>query len=239
MTTWAILPAGGSSQRFGDNQLTRLLGGKPLLAWSLQILLHHPAIEGVVIAAPIANQAEYQTLLAPFLNDDKPVLWVRGGDTRRESVYQGLLAVPNHVDTVLIHDAARPFISHAMISDVLATLNAFSGAIVALPVGDTLKQAGAGSSNSLQAIIETTVARETLWQAQTPQAFRRSILQHGHEAVGLNETITDDAQLLELANLGPVALVQGSAQNIKLTHPSDWLLAEAIASLASKTTEAG
>lgn len=238
MTTWAILPAGGSSQRFGENKLTRLLGGKPLLAWSLQTLLHHFAIEGVVIAAPEAHLNHYQNLFQPLMTSDKPVHWVAGGATRRASVYQGLLAVPNNVDAVLIHDAARPFVSDAMISDVLAPLGIYNGAIVGVPVGDTLKQATT-KPLTLQPTIKATVPRETLWQAQTPQAFRRLVLQHAHEAVGPNEAITDDAQLLELANLGPVALVQGSSQNLKLTHPKDWALAEAIAFLASKTTEAG
>ncbi|MDH4379299.1 MAG: 2-C-methyl-D-erythritol 4-phosphate cytidylyltransferase [Vampirovibrionales bacterium] len=228
--TWAILSAGGSSQRFGENKLTRVLGGKPLLVWSVETLLSHAAIAGMVIAAPEDLQSDYQALLQPFVKCEKPVVWVSGGSSRRASVYQGLLAVPNHVETVLIHDAARPFLSHAMILDVLEGLNTHNGAIVALPVGDTLKKASM-SHDKNQPVIGTTVPREMLWQAQTPQAFKRFVLKQAHELVGKDETITDDAQLLELAHLGPVALVQGSAQNIKLTHPNDWPLAEAIASL--------
>jgi len=192
----------------------------------------------MVIAAPEYQLSHYQALLQQFVNGSKPVMWVVGGSTRRVSVYQGLLAVPQSVETVIIHDAARPFVSHTMMMDVLEPLNTYNGAIVALPVGDTLKQAAETHDRS-QPMIETTVPRETLWQAQTPQAFRRSILLQAHESVGMDEPITDDAQLLELANLGPVALVQCSSHNLKITHSDDWVLAEAIASLACKTIEAG
>ena len=231
MTTWVIIPAGGSSQRFGNNKLTRTLGGKPLLAWSIDTFLTHPAIEGVVIVAPVHQHAEYQRLLAPDSIPDKTLLWASGGPTRRESVWNGLQTLHSSVSKVLVHDAARPFVTSSIITSILDGLQSHNAVITAIPVGDTLKQVSDPPDASTLPLITATHPRENLWQAQTPQGFSYHSLHHAHTTVEQSIVATDDAQLVELADIDGVAIAKGSSHNIKITHPDDWLLAEAIATL--------
>lgn len=229
MTIWVIIPAGGSSQRFGDNKLTRTLGGKPLLAWSINTFLTHPAIEGIVIVAPVQQHAEYQRLLSPDSIQDKTLLWASGGPTRRDSVWNGLQTLPSSVSNVLVHDAARPFVTSSIIARVLSGLQTHNAVISAIPVGDTLKQVSEPPDASTLPLITATHPRDHLWQAQTPQGFSYHSLVHAHTTVEQSIIATDDAQLVELADIDGVAIAKGSSHNIKITHPDDWLLAEAIA----------
>jgi 2-C-methyl-D-erythritol 4-phosphate cytidylyltransferase len=152
---------------------------------------------------------------------------VPGGLERQDSVRQALEQVPEETEIVLVHDAVRPFLTGQMVDDVVAAAEKHGAAIIALPMRDTVKQVGSDH------VIQRTVDRRPLWLAQTPQAFRRSWLQEAHRkahAEGIHAT--DDAFLVEW--LGhPVAVVEGSGENIKVTRPEDMVIGEAI--LASRS----
>ena len=224
---WAVVPAGGTGARFSpDSRYDKLLtplGGVPVLMRTVQALMAARLVSGVVVAVnPDKIDAYRQALAMQPL--EKPLLWTTGGATRRESVMRGLEALPDSVGVVVIHDAARPLVMPDLVDAAIAALLAgdVSGVVVALPVRDTLKRVDA-----VGCIVET-VDRQALWQAQTPQVIWRDKLVLAHRAVPLDAPVTDDVQLLELAGLGPVQVVQGNAGNLKITLPGDLALAENI-----------
>jgi 2-C-methyl-D-erythritol 4-phosphate cytidylyltransferase len=219
---WAVVPAGGCGSRYatGRDKLLVPLEGVPILARTVLALLEVPSLTGVVVVCSAANLERYRMLLA----DHAPQAMVRfavGGATRRESVYNGLLALPDSADVVVVHDAARPLVRSDLVTEVLqCVLNGKPGAIAAIPIHDTIKEASGEW-------IGSTLDRSRLWRAQTPQVFRFSPLLQAHRRVPATESITDDAQLMELAGLGPVAIVPGDERNLKITRPLDVLMAEA------------
>lgn len=221
---WAVIPAGGSGSRFSaiQDKLLAELAGKPVLQRTLEAFLNTSGITGIVLVASMQNLASYQALVQKQLPKAN-IQFILGGASRRDSVYQGLLALPASAEIVAIHDAARPLISPESIE---ATLNAVAqgaiGAMIALPIVDTVKQAKPGTQ-----IIEKTLDRALLWRAQTPQTFRKDAILQAHQTVSQETSVTDDAQLLELAGLRPIQLIPGTEQNLKITGPQDILLAEA------------
>jgi 2-C-methyl-D-erythritol 4-phosphate cytidylyltransferase / 2-C-methyl-D-erythritol 2,4-cyclodiphosphate synthase len=202
----AILVAAGAGSRFGaatPKQYLRL-AGKPVVRQAAEALA-----EFVDMLQPVADADPIETALEglPHLPS------VPGGATRQDSVRAGLEAlVPLAPDVVLVHDAARPLIPKGTIPALLAALEHAPGAIPAIPVADTLKRA-------TDDLITATVARDGLFRAQTPQAFRFPVLLAVHRA-GAATSATDDASLLEAAGEA-VAIVPGSEDNIKLTYPED------------------
>jgi 2-C-methyl-D-erythritol 4-phosphate cytidylyltransferase/2-C-methyl-D-erythritol 2,4-cyclodiphosphate synthase len=206
MKVAAILVAAGAGTRFGGDLPKQflVLGGKPVVRWAAEALLPYvsllqPVGDAGLIGAALAGLA--------FL----PV--VAGGVERQDSVRAGLEALAVHApDLVLVHDAARPDVPAFVIQGVLAALADYEGAIPAVPVTDTLKRAEGG-------VIASTVSREKLFRAQTPQGFRFGTLLALHRAA--SGAATDDATLLEAAGLA-VAVTPGAEQNIKMTHPEDF-----------------
>jgi 2-C-methyl-D-erythritol 4-phosphate cytidylyltransferase/2-C-methyl-D-erythritol 2,4-cyclodiphosphate synthase len=155
---------------------------------------------------------------------------VAGGQARPQSVQKGLAALARGgAQPVLVHDAARPFVSRAHVEHLLAALEDADGAVPALPVPDTLKR-GDG-------LISETVSREGLWRAQTPQAFRLETLAAAYRAWPMGEEPTDDASVVERAG-GRVAMVAGDPLLMKLTYPEDFLMAEKLAG-AGRTVRTG
>jgi 2-C-methyl-D-erythritol 4-phosphate cytidylyltransferase len=153
---------------------------------------------------------------------------VLGGDDRQRSVRNGLAVVD--APRVVVHDAARPFATAALVRDVLAALGGVHGAAPAVPVADTLKEVRDGR-------VIRTVDRSTLWAVQTPQAFKTDALKTVHDKARADGFVaTDDAQLVERYG-GVIRIVEGSRDNIKLTFPEDWGVAEAM--LAAGTTAGG
>lgn len=201
----AILLAAGSGSRFatGTPKQFASLAGRPVIRHAADALTVHAAmLQPVGDPAPIANAIAGIHYLPP----------VPGGATRQDSVRAGLEALtPHDPDIVLVHDAARPVIPEGTIPALIAALNSAAGAIPAIPVADTLKRVAAGR-------ITATIPRDALYRAQTPQAFHFSALLAAHRAA--TTQATDDAALLEIAGQ-PVAIVQGSEDNIKLTYPED------------------
>jgi 2-C-methyl-D-erythritol 4-phosphate cytidylyltransferase len=198
------------------------LGGEPLVVHSLRVLQASPVIDQIVLAVPQADLDYCINDLAVRFGFSKITKVVAGGKERQDSVRHALEHVPEETEIVLVHDAVRPFLTEQMAAEVIDAARRWGGAIVALPVRDTVKQVGAEHR------IERTVDRRPLWLAQTPQAFRRDRLLAVHRkshAEGVHAT--DDAFLFEWAGY-PVMVVEGSGENIKVTRPEDLIIGEAI-----------
>lgn len=214
-----ILVAAGEGSRFGGAVPKQYLplAGIPVLLRALRPFVSHPDVAHVVVVLPGADANSPPEWLAPLLGDALSV--TAGGGSRRESVQFGLAALPTTCATVLIHDGARPFPPRATIDAGIAVARQGRSAVPALPVADTLKRADDFGR------ILTTVPREGLWCAQTPQAFPRSVLERAH-AIAEEERLaaTDDGMLVE--RLGePVDLIPGSGRNLKITTVHDLELA--------------
>ena len=207
----AIIAAGGSGRRVGGTVPKQLLevGGTTLLQRSVEAFRSHPAVGEVVVAVPA------DILAAPpgWLEGARNVRLVAGGERRQDSVAQAFAAVGLDVEVVLIHDAARPFVSGDVISRAIRGAVEHGAAIVAMPVSDTVKRV------SSEVIVET-LPREEIFLAQTPQAFRRDVLGAAIAAGRTTETATDEAMLAERAGYR-VHVVEGDPANVKITTAAD------------------
>ncbi len=199
-----------------------ILGGLPLLAHSLRTLEASESVSSIVLAAPQADLDYCTRDIVERYGFKKVRHIVAGGAERQDSVRLGLAAIGSEADIVLVHDAVRPFLTPEMITQVVAAAVKHGAAIVAIPMRDTVKRVGADG------LIEETVDRKPLWLAQTPQAFKRALLEEAHEkALRNGMRATDDAQLVE--RLGHrVAIVEGSTDNVKVTRPEDLAMGESI-----------
>ncbi len=217
MSFAAVIVAAGEGLRAGPGapKAWRTLAGKPVLRWSAEALLDAGADEIVLVLG--RNRVALADEALAGLERWRAV---PGGATRAASVQAGLAAVSGD-GPVLIHDAARPFVTTDHVRRLLAALEGAEGAILALPVPDTLKRSGGG-------LVEATVPRDGLWRAQTPQAFRLGALRAAYEAWPGGEEPTDDAAVVERAG-GRVALVPGDPMLMKLTWPEDFAMAERLA----------
>lgn len=218
--TAAILVAAGSGSRAGGSvpKQFALLAGRPMIAHAYDALAGHPAIERVVVVVAEGQQDHACAALG-----DAAI--VTGGMTRRDSVANGLAALED-ADRVLVHDAARPFLSARVIDSVIAALDTHDAAIPALPVADTLAK---GSD-----VLGDVVSRTDLYRVQTPQGFRTASLRAAHAAWPVGEEATDDAQMVRRLG-GSVALVQGDPMLEKVTHPEDFAAAEARIAYETRT----
>ena len=155
------------------------------------------------------------------INSSKTINIVEGGNTRQESVYNGLLAVDKSSELICIHDAVRPFVNTNLIQNLVASIEKHDGVILALPSTDTIKQVVSDQ-------ILVTLPRETIWRAQTPQLFFKNPLLEGLElAIKENIQGTDESSLLERIGY-QIGYVKGSPFNIKITTKEDWTFAESI-----------
>lgn len=226
----ALVPAAGRGARMGGDRPKQYLsiGGVPLLVHALRILQAAPCVHHIILAVPAADH-DYcaKDIVEPY-HLTKVTRIVAGGAQRQDSVRAALEAVDGDAEVVLVHDAVRPFLTVDMVTGVCAAAARHGGAITAIPVRDTLKEVGA------QDEIQRTVDRSHLWQAQTPQAFRRDILQRAHEQAAVDRYIgTDEADLVQ--RIGErVVVVEGSGENIKVTRPEDLIIGEAIWAARSK-----
>lgn len=220
-----VLVAAGQGTRLGGDtpKQYRRVGGVPVLLRALRPFVAHPEVREVVLVLPPADAAAPPDFLRDLLGG---VLTVApGGAERADSVAAGLAALGAECTVVLVHDAARPFVSGGVIDAVIRHARAGEGAIAAVPLGDTLKEADAADPTR----VARTLPRERLWRAQTPQGFPRELLARAHRAAresGLRAT--DDAVLVEACG-GTVRLVPGGPENLKITTAEDLALAELIA----------
>ena len=219
-----LIPAAGHGTRFGGVMLKQYLPvcGKPVLAHSIRVFQFHPLVSSITVVLAEDDQW-FESAVGLLAATVKTVI---GGDTRAQSVRNGLRYIADNyseTDWVLVHDAARPCLSPSRLEKFLEQgLESADGAILAMPVGDTLKRAGDSQE------IVSTVDRSELWSAQTPQLFRVGALAEAIDAAqDAGCELTDEASAMEFVGVRPL-LVKGSSANIKVTHSSDLAIAEAL-----------
>ncbi len=210
-----IIPAAGEGKRLGGHRKQfRALGGLSVLEQTVMVFERHPEVDHVVVATPADAVAPLEQELRRI---GTTKLWcvVEGGASRQESVYRALLSVPDHVDVVLVHDAVRPFVAPDCITELVRHVRTEGAAALAVPVSDTLRRAA-------EDVFGETISREGLFRMQTPQGFRREWFREAHEAARAEGMEwTDDVALVQWAGRR-VCCVPGSADNVKITTPSDW-----------------
>jgi len=240
MRVTAIIAAGGRGHRLGAGEPKQFLavGGRAILERSVTAFLQHPSVDEVVVALPpelVGNPPAYLRADEPVRPAGKPLRVVAGGARRQDSVANAFRAAASGSDVIVIHDAARPFASADLIARTIAAAVETGAALAAVQARDTVKQAALTPSLSKgELLVGATLPRETIFLAQTPQAFRRAVLA---AALAIADDATDEAALAERAG-HPVRLVEGEASNIKITTAEDLPIAEAIAASAARALPA-
>ena len=194
------------------------LAGKPMISHTIQVFFNHPRIASIHLAL---NPDDDFWRSLPLEPASKLKLHYTGGENRSETVLNTLQAISTAEDDwILVHDAARPGLTHQLLDNLLNALeNDAVGGLLALPLADTLKQADAANR------VEKTIPRTDLWQAQTPQMFRYGTLIKALQS--FKGTATDEAEAIEALGLQP-KLVRGELRNLKITYPQDLVLLEAL-----------
>jgi 2-C-methyl-D-erythritol 4-phosphate cytidylyltransferase len=235
-----VLPTAGVGLRLGGElpKQFQQLAGRPMLGYALDAFMQTPQIETVWVAVSYAF-IDNPILAAVAENPAyaKPLRFMpTGGPTRQETVKNTLAAMLmagiSENDWVLVHDAARPGITPALIDQLIAAVSSLkSGGLLAIPVADTLKHADYNSAIAGNPTrVDKTISRDHLWQAQTPQMFCLKQLHDALETAILSDAdLTDEASAMELTGIKPL-LVQGSIRNFKVTHPADWELMQLLLS---------
>ena len=220
----ALIPAAGAGSRFGDERPKQYMDlmGKPMLAHSIEALSQHPRISAVsVVIAPGDSWFQQFDWNAGGI---KLQFHRVGGASRAESVLRGLRALGEDVgedDWILVHDAARPCLSVELIDRLIEGVGDDAiGGLLAVRVADTLKYADEDNR------VSTTRSREGIWSAQTPQMFRRSLIERALTEMQ-SADVTDESSAVEWMGLHPL-LVESSAENLKVTYPADQQLADTI-----------
>ena len=216
----AIIAAGGRGARFGAGEPKQLLllAGLPILQRSVEAFSRCAAIDEIVIALP----PELAAAPPPYLTaGGTPLTIVEGGGRRQDSVARAFARIDGRADIVVIHDAARPLVSDALIRRTIDTAVQHGAAIAALPARDTVKRAGADQ------VIAGTLPRQEIFLAQTPQAFRADVLRAVLAHAAADSDATDEAMLAEQAG-HRVRIVEGEPRNLKITTPDDLAMAESL-----------
>lgn len=216
----AVVVAAGKSRRMGADKLSLLLCGKPVFLYCLEVLQAHEEVSEIILVSRLESQTWLQEK-TQTAGITKIRHWVEGGEERQHSVWQGLQKVDAQSELVLIHDAARPFLSRTLIDEVARAARAMGAAVCGSKVVDTIKEV-----DEKQQVVKT-LKRESLLAVQTPQIFQRSIIHEAYKSVmQTQEMLTDDTAVVE--RLGkPVQVVLFSNINLKITMPDDLVLAEA------------
>jgi 2-C-methyl-D-erythritol 4-phosphate cytidylyltransferase len=225
-----IIPAAGSGSRM-QNALPKQylpLAGKPMISHTIQVFFNHARINSIHLALSPDDDFWRSLTIEPA---SKLKLHYTGGESRSQTVLNTLQVMDvAEDDWILVHDAARPGLTLALLDNLLNTLeNDTVGGLLALPLADTLKQSDAQNSG-LQSRVLKTILRDGLWQAQTPQMFRYATLKKALENFDQtvnNSNPTDEAEAVEALGLSP-KLVQGELRNLKITYPQDLALLEAL-----------
>lgn len=225
LKSFALIPAAGMGKRMGAsiNKQYLQLDGVPIVARTISVFEQSPLIDAIYLVVPAEEIPYCQKHVVEACGFGKIAAIVPGGRERQNSVMNGLIAMREYVsddDIVLIHDGVRPLVTENVLRESIKTAGLHDGALVAVPVKDTIKTVRDG-------IVYDTPPRESLWQAQTPQSFRFGKIFRAHlsaEADGFSGT--DDASLIERSG-GEVHIIRGDYRNIKITTPEDLVLAEA------------
>lgn len=217
----AIVVAAGRSERMGGaDKIFTQLKGRPLIVWTLTALAGADAIDEIVIVCADESVFRMTDLVAEWRLGRRVSAVVAGGATRQASVREGLRALSSSGDVVVVQDGARPLVTPNLIETGLVLARQHGAAVCAIPSRDTVKE-----SSGEPPVVQRTPDRGSIWLAQTPQCFERSLLIRAHDEA--RDEHTDDAALVE--GLGhPVILYEGNASNIKVTTPDDLVIAEAL-----------
>lgn len=226
MQVSAIVLAAGKGERLKSRFFKPLvkIGSKPLIAYSLATFAHDPKIKEIIVVANVLNRKRITAAIKKYrIGKVKKI--VLGGKERQDSVYNGLKAVDGSVGLVAIHDGARPFIERSSIDAAIKEAAKSGAAIVGVPVKSTIKSVRVSECRSVK--VDKTVDRSRLWEIQTPQVFKKDLIQDAFKRFG-RVRVTDDAMLVEKMGVRP-SLVLGSYNNIKVTTPEDLIIARCIA----------
>jgi len=220
MKAAAIVAAAGTGLRMKNETRKQylILAGKSVLAHSLNLFLDYSGFETVIAVIPPGEEDAVKKLIGPLCPAEQVTL-VAGGSSRQESVRRGLAQVPDWVDLVCIHDAARPLASPALLKNLLLAAEEFGAAIPVIAVSDTVKEI------NNEGFVTATPSRDRLRLVQTPQVFRREILKKAFEMARQSGfEATDDASLVEAAGFA-VKTIPGETANLKITTPLDLIMA--------------
>jgi 2-C-methyl-D-erythritol 4-phosphate cytidylyltransferase len=220
-----IIAAGGRGTRMKTGRSKQLMGlaGKPVLAHTIAIFDSHPAVREIVVAISSDDIKRCRSEVVGKFGFARVTAIVPGGKTRSRSVRNALHKINPGAEFVLIHDGARPLFPAGLLAMGLKELDdTCDGVVFGLPLTDTIKEVDG------QRIVRHTQERSRMWAAQTPQVFRREVLETAYMAPDeVLDQATDDALLVEIAG-GRIKMVKGSEENIKLTTPFDLVVAEEI-----------
>ena len=228
----ALIPAAGMGKRMGAsiNKQYLHLDGMPIVARTISVFERSPLIDAIYLVIPAEEIPFCREHIVEAYNFCKVAAIIPGGKERQHSVMNGLRGMREHVsdgDVILIHDGVRPLITEEVLRESIAVARSHDGAVVAVPAKDTIKSVENGN-------VTGTPDRNTLWQAQTPQAFRYSVIYSAHQAAETDHYLgTDDSSLVERTG-GLMRIVQGDYHNIKITTSEDLVLAEAFLASAHK-----
>lgn len=218
----AIIMAAGKGKRMQTAVSKQFLPvcGKEILAWTVDVFEKSPLVDNILLMASADGKEDVQHLWDNY-GWKKVAAVLEGGKERQNSVANGLAAVGEDTDIVLIHDGVRPFVTEEMIADSIVAAQAYGGAVIGVPAKDTIKVCSADG------MAVETPDRSTLWQIQTPQTFQRSLIVDAYEKAEKDGFLgTDDASVAEFAG-HQVKVVMGSYRNIKITTKEDLVIAEA------------
>lgn len=214
----AVIVAAGKSQRMGFDKILTPLSGSPLVSHTLRGILTSPLVKEIILVTRPDTRAAFQEVVKQ-LDTFIPVKFVDGGAERQDSVLAGVEASDSGIDYVMVHDAARPFVTSSMIQSVFDVALQCGAAVCGAPASDTLKEMGADQR------VAKTLDRSKIWAVQTPQIFKRELLLRAYQSNRqAGALVTDDTAAVEkLGN--PVQVVQVPGVNFKITSPTDWSLA--------------
>ncbi len=226
----AIIVAAGKGRRM--NHPTRKqyldLAGRPVLAHSVMVFDTCELIDKIFLVVPKDDIEYCQKNIVPLMELKNGLNLVSGGEQRQNSVYNGLQAIDKKTDTVVVHDGVRPFIRLDELESCILGARKFGACILGIPAGDTIKYVDKSG------FIEETLARDSIWLAQTPQAFKYECIMRAHEAARRDGyTGSDDATLVERLGAG-VKIIAGSKNNIKITLREDLVIARAMLDAINK-----
>ena len=226
MRTLAIVLAGGAGKRMGSstNKQFLLLDNRPIIVHALQVFEECKPVDGIYL---VVNQKDLSIIQEEILETykfSKVLKLVIGGRLRQDSVRNGLEAIEEPCDIVIVHDAARPFVSPAFVEKSICLMEMFDAIIPAMPVRDTIKVI------SKEGFVQKTLERDSLWHVQTPQTFKYQLIMKAYrEGMAKKFYGTDDAAFIEY--LGKkVKVIEGSPYNLKITTPEDLVIARGILS---------
>jgi 2-C-methyl-D-erythritol 4-phosphate cytidylyltransferase len=220
----AVIAAAGKGKRFGDGLPKQFLplGGKPVLAYSVETISKSDLVGEIIIVVPDDWVWPVRTDIVDRFSIKKVTSIIPGGPERQDSVLRGFESLTGTPDIVAVHDGARPLVPLELVEEVIREASRCGGALAALPSNDTLKR------SSPEMYVDATIPRDSLWFAQTPQAFRYEVLKSAlAKAHDEGFTGTDESQLVERTGI-KVKIVKGSPYNIKITTPEDLMLGELI-----------